>query len=294
MQRRAHHSLIQFPTGAPLGFPISINWVDGLGGPIHSAGPHAHGFFALLYGMTGAGTMRCGRQDLPITPGSIVITAPGELHDTSGLRGVARWGLDFTPDAFGAEAAGWLFPRPSRPEWLVFLRRSWDAPQVIEVPVELRDDWMRQLATIARELAERAHGYREIVRAELKALLIRTARLVKRGRAPDSPEPISPLLGEVFDVIEARFADRVSLTDVARAVGRSPAHLTTVVREQTGMTVQQWIIERRMAEARQRLMVSDENVNVLAERVGYRDPTLFIRHFKRAHGVTPRRWRNGS
>lgn len=293
MQRRAPHNLIQYPTGAPLGFPIAVTWLDGHGSPVHAAGPHAHGFFALLYGMAGAGTMRCGRKHLPIAPGSLVITAPGEVHDTAGLRGVSRWGLDFTPDAFGAEAAGWLFPRPSCPEWLVFLRRSWDEPQVIEVPDELRGDWNRQLSTISRELTERAHGYREIVRAELKALLIRTARLVRR-RAPDAPEPVSPLLGEVFDVIEARFADRVSLTDVARAVGRSPAHLTTVVREQTGMTVQQWIIERRMAEARQRLMVSDENVNVLAERVGYRDPTLFIRHFKRAHGVTPRRWRNGS
>jgi AraC-like DNA-binding protein len=293
MQRRAPHNLVQYPAGAPLGFPIAVTWNDGLGSPVHVAGPHAHGFFALLYGMVGTGTMRCGRKSLPIAPGSLVITAPGEVHDTAGLRGVSRWGLDFTPDAFGAEAAGWLFPRPSCPEWLVYLRRSWDEPQVIEVPDDLRGDWNRQLSTISHELKERAHGYREIVRAELKALLIRTARLMRR-RAPAQPEPVSPLLGEVFDVIEARFADRVSLTDVARAVGRSPAHLTTVVREQTGMTVQQWIIERRMAEARQRLMVSDENVNVLAERVGYRDPTLFIRHFKRAHGVTPRRWRNGS
>ena len=290
--RRALANLIQFPPQAPLGFPISVARLDGLGRPVHSAGPHAHGFFALLYATSGTGTMQFGRRSLPIRNGSLVITAPGEVHDTAGLYGVSRWGLDFMPDAFGAEAAGWMFPRPSRPEWIMFLRRSWDAPQVIEVPAAMREDWDRQFATISLELADRAHGYREVVRAELKALLIRTARLVMR--APDSPAPLSPLLGEVFDVIEARFAERVSLSDVARAVGRSPAHLTTVVREQTGMTVQQWIIERRMAEARQRLMVSDENVNVLAERVGYRDPTLFIRHFKRAHGVTPRRWRNGS
>ncbi|HEX4418707.1 MAG TPA: AraC family transcriptional regulator [Kofleriaceae bacterium] len=292
--RRAQPNLIQFPPAAPLGFPISVARLDGMGDPIHAEGPHAHGFFALLYATGGTGTMQFGRQSLRINNGSLVVTAPGEVHDTAGLRGVSRWGLDFMPDVFGAEAAGWLFPRPSRPEWIVFLRRSWDAPQVIEVPAAQREDWYRQFATISHELAERAHGYREIVRAELKTLLIRTARLVRRDLAPEPHEPLSPLLGEVFDVIEARFAERVSLTDVARAVGRSPAHLTTVVREQTGMTVQQWIIERRMAEARQRLMVSDENVNVLAERVGYRDPTLFIRHFKRAHGVTPRRWRNGS
>ena len=293
MRRLVANPMIRFPPNAPLGFPIAVARHDGVGQPLHSAGPHAHGFFALLYGTAGRGTMRFGRRDLDVGEGSLVITAPGEVHDTTGLRGVGRWALDFTPDAFGAEAASWLFPRPSRPEWIVFLRRSWDAPHVIDIPAAQRGEWQRQFAAIARELVDRAHGYREVVRAEVKTLLIRTARLVARDGA-ELREPVSPLLGEVFDVIEARFADRVSLTEVARAVGRSPAHLTTVVREQTGMTVQQWIIERRMAEARQRLMVSDENVDVLAERVGYRDPTLFIRHFKRAHGVTPRRWRNST
>jgi AraC-like DNA-binding protein len=281
--------MIQYPPNAQLGFPIAIVKSDGRGKPMHSAKPHAHGFFALLYCVGGTGTMQIGRSNVRIADGSLLITAPGEVHDTTGLHGVCRWGLDFMPDAFGIEAAGWMFPRPTHPEWSALLRHSWDAPQVIEVPADQRGAWRRQFETIARELADHAHGYREVVRAELKALLIRTARLAQHAPAN---EPTSPLLGEVFDVIEQRFADSVSLSDVARAVGRSRAHLTTVVREQTGMTVQQWIIERRMAEARQRLLISDEDVGVLAERVGYRDPTLFIRHFKRAHGVTPRRWRN--
>ncbi|HEY0255016.1 MAG TPA: AraC family transcriptional regulator [Kofleriaceae bacterium] len=282
--------MIQFPTGAPLGFPISARSIDGLGEPVHSPRPHAHGFFALMFVTHGEGVMRVGREQLAVRAGSFVITAPGELHDTALLRGVARWALDFVPDAFGAEAAGWLFPRPTRPEWSVLLRRSWHQAQVIEVPDPQRAEWIRQFATIARELADQGPGYREIVRAELKTLLIRTGRLSARH----APEPLAPLLGEVFDVIEAKFAEALSLAEVARVVGRSTAHLTTIVRQQTGMTVQQWIIERRMAEARQRLMATDENVDVIAERIGYRDVTLFIRHFKRAHGVTPRHWRNGS
>jgi AraC-like DNA-binding protein/mannose-6-phosphate isomerase-like protein (cupin superfamily) len=290
VQRSGRSVMIQYPPRAGHGFPIAAQRVDGLAGtPIHASGPHSHGFFALLLATDGTGTMRCGRSDLPIKPGSLVVTAPGEVHDTAGLARVKRLGIDFTPDAFGAEAAGWMFPRPTTPEWNVLLRRSWDQPQVIDIPEDQRADWHRQFETIERELAERGRGYREIVRAELKALLIRTGRLADRETAPAG---ISPLIGEVFDVIETKFADALSLAQVARSVGRSPAHLTTVIREQTGMTVQQWIIERRMAEARQRLMASDENVDVLAERVGYRDVTLFIRHFKRAHGTTPRRWRN--
>jgi len=283
--------MIQFPPGVTNGFPVVVRKLDGFGGPHHAHGPHAHGFFGLMYVLSGRGTIAFGKRQIAVKEGTLIITAPGETHDTDGLTGVARWAVDFAPDAFGTEGAGWLFPRPSRPEWVALLRHSWDEPQAICVPVAHRAQWQRQLETVHRELEERARGYREIARAELKLLLIRTSRLIL---TKDTPEPISPLLGEVFDTIESRFADQLSLSDVARAVSRSPAPLTTVVREQTGMTVQQWIIERRMAEARLRLLTSDENINILAERIGYGDPTLFIRHFRRAHGVTPRDWRRGT
>ncbi len=286
----ARAAFVQFPPGASHGLPIAVTHLDGHGQPIHAAGPHSHGFFSVMYVTRGRGVMAFGKRKVEVGEGSITLTAPGEVHDTTELRGVERWGLDFTPDAFGAEGAGWLFPRPSRPEWLALLRRSWDEPQALEVPRADRSDWERQLRAIEREVRERNRGFREAVRAQLKLLLIRASRLAV---SRDAPEALSPLLGEVFDAIEARFSDPLSLSDVARVVGRSPAHLTTVVRTQTGMTVQQWIIERRMAEARQRLLLSDENIIVLAERVGYNDPTLFIRHFKRAHGVTPRIWRRG-
>jgi len=283
-------TVIQFPPGASHGLPIAIRKVDGHGKAVHAEGPHSHGFFGIMYVTEGQGWMTFGKRSVEVREGSITLIAPGEIHDTTALRGVARWSLDFTPDAFGAEGAGWLFPRPSRPEWIALLRRSSDEPQALEIPKCERAEWERQLRAIEREVRERNRGFREAVRALLKILLIRASRLAV-GR--DAPEAVSPLLGEVFDAIESRFNDPLSLSDVARMVGRSPAHLTTVVRTQTGMTVQQWIIERRMAEARQRLLLSDENIIVLAERVGYNDPTLFIRHFKRAHGVTPRAWRRG-
>ncbi len=236
----------------------------------------------------GKGVIAFGKRNVEVSEGSLTLTAPGEVHDTSGLRNVTRWGINFTPDALGAEGASWLFPRPSRPEWLALMRRSSDRPQAIEIPRAQRAEWERRLQTIHDEIRDRGRGFREAVRAELKLLLIRASRLIADV---ETPEPYSPLLGEVFDAIEAHFSASLSLSDVATMVGRSRAHLTTVVRAQTGMTVQQWIIERRMAEARQLLLSSDEDVMILAERVGYNDSTLFIRHFKRAHGVTPLGWR---
>jgi AraC-like DNA-binding protein len=46
-----------------------------------------------------------------------------------------------------------------------------------------------------------------------------------------------------------------------------------------------------MAEARRRLLHSDERIDIVAERIGYADVTHFIRMFRREHGVTPAAWR---
>jgi AraC family transcriptional activator of pobA len=100
-----------------------------------------------------------------------------------------------------------------------------------------------------------------------------------------------PLLADVFEVIERRFGGRLSLSDVARAVNLTPGHLTTVVRRRTGRTVLEWILERRMAEARRLLVMTDRSVAEVGRAVGYVDPAYFARSFRRAHGVAPLEWR---
>jgi AraC family transcriptional activator of pobA len=92
-------------------------------------------------------------------------------------------------------------------------------------------------------------------------------------------------------VIERRRAESLSLRDVAREVGMTPGHLTTVVRRRTGRTVQEWIIEHRMAESRRLLADTDLPIQEVARRVGITDPGYFSRLFRRTHGTSPSGWR---
>jgi AraC family transcriptional regulator, transcriptional activator of pobA len=63
------------------------------------------------------------------------------------------------------------------------------------------------------------------------------------------------------------------------------------VARRTGRTVQQWITERRMTEARRLLARTDLTIEATAGHCGYSDAGYFIRTFKRDHGVTPAQWR---
>jgi len=99
------------------------------------------------------------------------------------------------------------------------------------------------------------------------------------------------IVDRVGQYIEEHFAEGISVADVAEALHYSPSHLTSVIRRLTGRPVGAWIIARRMAAARERLLTSDESVATIGESVGFRDTAYFTRRFARAYGMAPGRWR---
>ena len=110
--------------------------------------------------------------------------------------------------------------------------------------------------------------------------------------SPESVFPAAGALQPVFDFIEANYQKPITLTEVAQAVGYSPAYLTSQVGEQTGFTVNRWIIERRMAAARSLLRNSNDKVEAIAATVGYQHACHFSRQFRKHHGQPPNAWRS--
>jgi len=259
---------------------------------VHLPTMHAHRFFSALYADGGTGTLVLPQQRIDIAPGDFHLVGPGEPHHTGELGAVVGWVLEFTADVLAqpeAEAlSGYFGTGCGRPPWFAFLRGGRFGAPKVTVPEDLRARFDGRFRALAAELRERGFAYQDAVRAELSLLLVDLTRLSAPAGAPAK---IAPLVAEVFSVIDARYAEPLSLTHVARAVGRSASHVTHVVRQQTGLTVLEWIQERRLDEARRRLRDTDEEVAIVAERVGIGSANHFIRLFQRAHGLSPGAWR---
>lgn len=220
--------------------------------------------------------------------GAAYLLAPGAVVDPELVHSAdARVCVFFDPAAVGGEGpASWR----AHPLLLPFLHGIPGGLLRLHVPPSRRPMWTATIAALETELAERADGYRQAALAQLTLLLVEVARLATDvvGELRRSKET---LLAEVFDVIEQRFGEPLSLRDVAGKVGVTPGHLTTVVRRRTGRTVVDWITERRMTEARALLRGTDLPVGEIGRRVGLPDPGYFARVFRRANGVGPRAWR---
>jgi AraC-like DNA-binding protein len=245
-------------------------------GDFGERGRHIHDFPALLY---------------VAAAGLVYVVAAGEVLDPGQLDylddGVAVF---FDPAALGEDARSPWPAWRAHPLLFPFLHGRSGGVLRLEVPAARRPMWDNAIRSLEAELTAGQEGYRQAALAHLTLMLIELARLA-RDVVADLRRSGEPLLAEVFEVIDRRHAERLSLRDVAREVGMTPGHLTTVVRRRTGRTVQEWIIERRMAEARRLLADTDLPVREVATRVGVPDPGYFSRLFSRTHGTSPRKWR---
>lgn len=261
-------------------------------------GPHRHLDLELLYVERGTGVDRLGTRVLEVGPGDVLLVTPGVEHDASGLGDAVGWSVEFDPVSVGlADARRAAATTPlsrlwwSTPLLAPFLRaeRHADAAR-LSVPEHEQRLWVEHLRIMDDECRTRREGYSTMLAAYLQIVLVALGRLAA-GQHPLLDDAADPALARVFGVIEQRFREPLTTSDVAAAVGVTPGYLTTVVRERTGRTVGDWITERRMAAARDLLTSTELSAEQVAQRVGYDDPRYFTRRFRRAHGLPPGSWR---
>ncbi|GAB2475172.1 helix-turn-helix domain-containing protein [Xylanimonas ulmi] len=273
------------PPGVP---PVWVTRFDGAHaeGVLPADQRHAHDFHVLVYAEDGGGEVRLDGATEPLRAGELVTVPPGRVIGAGEPQppDSRAWAVSFTPDAVPALAGLPPLAWAGHP-----LLAAFDGVRRVPAPAERRAAWVGWLAELREETAHPDRvGAGDATRALLTRMLVELARAV--GQDGETPTT-DPLVRRVLAVVEARFAEPVSTASVARELGYTGGHLTTVMRERTGRTVLDWLTERRMAEARRLLAETDLPLAAIAARTGFRDAAYLARRFGAWHGTTPQRWR---
>ena len=92
-------------------------------------------------------------------------------------------------------------------------------------------------------------------------------------------------------VLDQQYRDPPSLEKLAELVGLSASRLAHLFRDETGMSIQSYIVERRLLMAAMLIVQSDEQISQIAYRVGFGDVSNFNHSFKRRFAMSPREYR---
>ena len=92
---------------------------------------------------------------------------------------------------------------------------------------------------------------------------------------------------------EKNFCDpNISLISVARHVGMSAAHFSTVFSQHEGRTFISYLTSLRMEKAKELLTSTNARLADIALEIGYNEPNYFSHVFRKTVGITPKEYRN--
>jgi AraC family transcriptional regulator len=109
-----------------------------------------------------------------------------------------------------------------------------------------------------------------------------------------TPAPLPPpatlgrsRLARVTELIDARMAEQLYLSDLADAAGLSPFHFARAFRAETGLPPATWLMRRRMERADELLTTTRLGIAEIAAETGFSSQSHLTRRYHAHYGLTP-------
>ena len=239
--------------------------------PAMKFGPAVRDMYILHYIHSGYGTYSAGDCLEPIGPGGLFLVVPDTVHaywpDPDEPWHYSWFGFSGTMAARLCKQAGFTGPAPVRtPD-----------PAVSVAPL------FHNLLALREEPA--------------KELLLtgQLFRIFGTLAVPDDAPPLRPDVGlhvrKAVSFINARYADPIGLADISAHIGLDSKYVCRLFQQRLSMSPYRYLTDVRMRKACRLLRSQLLGIAEIARSVGYQDPLLFSRMFKRTIGLSPSAYR---
>ena len=92
--------------------------------------------------------------------------------------------------------------------------------------------------------------------------------------------------------LEARYTEKLSISEVADHFGVHPNHLSRSFQNEYQCSPKQLLMELKLEKSRQMLTETDTPITLIASLLGFDDQHAFSRSFKKHYGISPAACRN--
>ncbi|MGR6765293.1 helix-turn-helix domain-containing protein [Paenibacillus sp. T2-29] len=116
-------------------------------------------------------------------------------------------------------------------------------------------------------------------------MLVATSQLLPEVRPKDA------YIRKAVEFIRMNYNQRVSISEVAHIVGIDRVYLSVLFKEILNVSPQQYLLNLRMDKAGDLLDNSQLSITEVSYSVGYSDPLLFSKMFKKVKGLSPSHFR---
>ncbi len=98
-------------------------------------------------------------------------------------------------------------------------------------------------------------------------------------------------VAEIKKYIQANYLSPIKISNIADKLNINRSHLYRIFKNETGMNVEDYIINIRVNHAKTLLSTTTLSVSAIASAVGYKNYSSFFKRFKGSTGLTPSEYR---
>lgn len=243
---------------------------------------HCHDQYEMYFFISGSGEFFIEGSQVNLFPYTLLLMRPVEFHyfHLTGSTPYERCALHFSAS---------LLPESDQ----AFLLSSFGLPDAVdpEPPVYPIQQYPELIAAFSR--LDRACKLPEdeqllMIRAILMEILTMLIGCRRRPRQTESSARMltRTLVSEIVDYLNAHLSERLSLDQLTSHFFISKYHLCRTFKQSTGLTVLEYMTEKRIFLAKA-LLQQGVSPTAVASRCGFTDYSAFYRAFKNLTGYSP-------
>ncbi|EHB68126.1 helix-turn-helix transcriptional regulator [Paenibacillus lactis] len=88
------------------------------------------------------------------------------------------------------------------------------------------------------------------------------------------------------------FSQKITIEDIAHFIGLNRSYLCSLFKRQMNVSIQDYLIRYRIDMACKMMGNAELSIGDIARSVGYSDPLLFSKMFKKIMGTSPKHYRS--
>ncbi len=150
---------------------------------------------------------------------------------------------------------------------------------------------VRTLATNAVTEPEARADYLASLGAEYQLVGQLLKHLTVNGQVTSDQLPLPDPLRQAVSEIQENFGQAVSIADLAEKLNYSSVYFSRYFKEYMGISPKAYLGQIRLERATQLLMTSQESIQSIAMRTGFRTEKNFFVTFKQHYQMTPKTYR---
>ncbi len=243
--------------------------------PRHSYGPHMRTNYVIHVVIGGKGVLDYSGRRWEIREGQIFILFPGEETTYYADRNDPWY---YCWIGFQGEAAAKIV------ESIGFSKQT---------PVLTLSDVVKIESGIMRMLKARNLTLDGQLRRNAGMLEILSDMILEHAERADTDTSPNTYSYSEYAVryINNHFSEKIRIQDLADHIGISRSYLVKLMKQETGMSPQEYLIETRMRRASDLLSRTNDSVRIVAAECGYDDALAFSKVFKSRFGLNPTEYR---